>query len=206
MRITFRVLPIALAICVGFIALPKRASASTLMGDVISGSYNYPCSTCTDTGNFFYSTNPFAVTDAVESTLNVGNQTFYSSWSVDFGPNTLILTMQPAPLPDVFYSNNPFNGPVFTVLSGYDFSSVTGVTTNLHCTPCTPVSAFVSGDSLFVNWQGAGGQVGDTVQVNFTVSDNVVASVPEPSTWAMMILGFAGIGFMAYRRKRMALA
>jgi PEP-CTERM motif len=28
-----------------------------------------------------------------------------------------------------------------------------------------------------------------------------VGSVPEPSTWAMMILGFAGIGFMAYRRK-----
>jgi hypothetical protein len=31
-------------------------------------------------------------------------------------------------------------------------------------------------------------------------------AVPEPSTWAMMILGFAGIGFMAYRRKnKMAL-
>jgi hypothetical protein len=27
------------------------------------------------------------------------------------------------------------------------------------------------------------------------------AAVPEPSTWAMMILGFAGVGFMAYRRK-----
>ena len=27
------------------------------------------------------------------------------------------------------------------------------------------------------------------------------AAVPEPSTWAMMILGFCGIGFMAYRRK-----
>lgn len=25
--------------------------------------------------------------------------------------------------------------------------------------------------------------------------------IPEPSTWAMMILGFFGIGFMAYRRK-----
>jgi hypothetical protein len=25
--------------------------------------------------------------------------------------------------------------------------------------------------------------------------------VPEPSTWAMMLLGFAGVGFMAYRRK-----
>ncbi|SHI13781.1 PEP-CTERM protein-sorting domain-containing protein [Bradyrhizobium erythrophlei] len=31
-------------------------------------------------------------------------------------------------------------------------------------------------------------------------SDNVSA-VPEPSTWAMMILGFAGLGFMACRRK-----
>jgi hypothetical protein len=29
----------------------------------------------------------------------------------------------------------------------------------------------------------------------------VVATVPEPSTWAMMMLGFAGIGLMAYRRK-----
>jgi PEP-CTERM motif len=30
---------------------------------------------------------------------------------------------------------------------------------------------------------------------------SAVYSVPEPSTWAMMTLGFAGIGFMAYRRK-----
>jgi hypothetical protein len=28
-----------------------------------------------------------------------------------------------------------------------------------------------------------------------------VGAVPETSTWAMMILGFLGIGFMAYRRK-----
>jgi uncharacterized membrane protein len=26
-------------------------------------------------------------------------------------------------------------------------------------------------------------------------------SVPEPSTWAMLLIGFAGVGFMAYRRK-----
>jgi hypothetical protein len=33
------------------------------------------------------------------------------------------------------------------------------------------------------------------------------AAVPEPSTWIMMIAGFAGLGFMAYRRKaRPALA
>ena len=28
-----------------------------------------------------------------------------------------------------------------------------------------------------------------------------VGGVPEPSTWAMLLLGFAGIGFLAYRRK-----
>jgi hypothetical protein len=31
---------------------------------------------------------------------------------------------------------------------------------------------------------------------------SVVSTVPEPSTWAMMLLGFAGIGFMAYRRNQ----
>ena len=29
----------------------------------------------------------------------------------------------------------------------------------------------------------------------------VTPAVPEPSTWAMMILGFAGVGAMAYRRR-----
>jgi hypothetical protein len=29
----------------------------------------------------------------------------------------------------------------------------------------------------------------------------LAAAVPEPSTWAMIILGFVGLGFMAVRRK-----
>ena len=33
-----------------------------------------------------------------------------------------------------------------------------------------------------------------------TITD-IPAAVPEPSTWAMMLLGFCGLGFMAYRRK-----
>ncbi len=31
----------------------------------------------------------------------------------------------------------------------------------------------------------------------------VVPAVPEPSTWAMMITGFLGLGFMAYRRRKL---
>jgi hypothetical protein len=33
------------------------------------------------------------------------------------------------------------------------------------------------------------------------LDDVAVAAVPEASTWAMMILGFFGVGFAAYRRK-----
>jgi PEP-CTERM motif len=48
-----------------------------------------------------------------------------------------------------------------------------------------------------------------TEEVDFTAlgassylqSTGNVSAVPEPSTWAMMILGFMGIGFLAYRRK-----
>jgi PEP-CTERM motif len=28
-----------------------------------------------------------------------------------------------------------------------------------------------------------------------------LTAVPEPSTWAMMLLGFAGLGFLAYRKR-----
>jgi hypothetical protein len=48
--------------------------------------------------------------------------------------------------------------------------------------------------SGLTNGLGASSLNGD-----FTISS--VSAVPELSTWAMMILGFAGIGFMAYRRK-----
>jgi hypothetical protein len=32
-------------------------------------------------------------------------------------------------------------------------------------------------------------------------ANTITTAVPEPATWAMMILGFFGVGFMAYRRK-----
>jgi len=35
---------------------------------------------------------------------------------------------------------------------------------------------------------------------------NAISAVPEPSTWAMMILGFAAVGFVAYRRSKKQVA
>jgi hypothetical protein len=38
--------------------------------------------------------------------------------------------------------------------------------------------------------------------VTFTVvTSPVTPSVPEPSTWAMMAIGFIGIGFLACRKR-----
>ncbi len=58
-------------------------------------------------------------------------------------------------------------------------------------------SADIQGQS-----NGKGGfNTGDVAADNLIHGNGVNPSVPEPSTWAMMILGFFGVGFMAYRRK-----
>jgi uncharacterized protein (TIGR03118 family) len=58
---------------------------------------------------------------------------------------------------------------------------------------------------------GSGGNNGDPNTLFFTDGINgerdglfgSISAVPEPSTWAMMVLGFAGVGFfMAYRRRK----
>jgi len=51
-----------------------------------------------------------------------------------------------------------------------------------------------------VNNPGVPGGVPETIYVR----NSVVGGIPEPSIWAMMVLGFAGVGYMTYRRKRQA--
>ena len=41
----------------------------------------------------------------------------------------------------------------------------------------------------------------DTAPLYMVYGGGVLTAVPEPSTWAMLLLGFAGLGVMAYRRK-----
>src|ERR1700722_1731808 len=66
-------------------------------------------------------------------------------------------------------------------------------------------------DALFNVWSNGGNSFGFLfsgtlpnvfdVFLNQGAGTGTVSAVPEPSTWAMMLLGFAGVGFMAYRRK-----
>lgn len=64
--------------------------------------------------------------------------------------------------------------------------------------------AFVAGAapySFSLNYlpfgNGPAGAAADFVVDNIAIT----ASVPEPATWAMMIMGFVGMGFVAYRRR-----
>jgi hypothetical protein len=65
---------------------------------------------------------------------------------------------------------------------------------------------FIADLSTPFTFAGGGGGFdvgGDHIGLfNQTITFEVAAAVPEPATWAMMILGFCGLGFMAYRRKQ----
>ena len=40
--------------------------------------------------------------------------------------------------------------------------------------------------------------------VRYLQGGDVVASIPEPATWALMVIGFAGLGFAGYRKTQAA--
>lgn len=67
------------------------------------------------------------------------------------------------------------------------------------------VSAFYGGNGSLIFTTPDTGTVtaenGDPQDLGFQLNGTFVAAVPETSTWAMMVLGFAAVGFMAYRRK-----
>lgn len=75
--------------------------------------------------------------------------------------------------------------------SAYGFTNVTdacGAVAGANC-------------STYAYWDGIHPTTAaDMVIANAFVDE--VTGVPEPSTWAMMLLGFMGLGFMAYRRKQ----
>jgi hypothetical protein len=57
----------------------------------------------------------------------------------------------------------------------------------------------------YIGFVGTAGTVINSVTFEstsnaFEVSNFAVSAVPEASTWAMMMLGFLGLGFLGYRR------
>jgi hypothetical protein len=83
----------------------------------------------------------------------------------------------------ISYSLANLNDPTFVPCStpGYTCGNATGSSS-------VEASGYTTADTESFFFYGA--------------QSTITSAVPEPSTWAMMILGFFGVGFMAYRRKQ----
>jgi hypothetical protein len=102
---------------------------------------------------------------------------------------------------NIFYSGGPY-----TSFSGWSFNldSTSGPISQVNIWYGDPQGGNgFSGTNywLIFNPPNAGGYYNDP-QAGPLTTFGVTAAVPEPSTWAMMILGFFGIGFMTYRQRK----
>jgi hypothetical protein len=83
-------------------------------------------------------------------------------------------------------------------------TDINNATTLLSITVDNPVSSSVKDQFNALNNGSA--FAGFPTHGFWTASfPTITTPVPEASTWAMMILGFSGIGFMAYRRRNTAI-
>jgi hypothetical protein len=85
-------------------------------------------------------------------------------------------------------------------LGGSSYATSTITTPSQGFTPwqtiTVPLTADSSSDTLSFLATGSG------APPFALLADVSLTAVPEPSTWALVVLGFAGLGFAAYRRKR----
>ncbi len=85
-------------------------------------------------------------------------------------------------------------------------------TNGLYTTPLPPLGSMSfsgAGNVTQVSFDAASGTYSVTEEYSITVTgegvgnanSTIVVSVPESSTWAMLIIGFFGVGLTAYRRR-----
>jgi hypothetical protein len=115
--------------------------------------------------------------------------------SYTLGTNFFFYNVPTSPPPCPLCTNSPsFWNASYSIISYNDGFGRLQLGTQLY-TGLESDPTFVVGVYSGLNWDTG---LTDTLTIS---ADTSVSAVPEPSTWAMMILGFAGIGFMAYRRK-----
>jgi hypothetical protein len=132
----------------------------------------------------------FANGDTNESlVVNLNNPTLLNSFSILYGADRA---------PAFFEILTSNDGSNFTPLG-----SVIPTFTNANQLFTATVNGVVDAQYIEYNFGfGAANGAPNGGQGNGAGIVQLAASIPEPSTWAMMIIGFAGMGFMAYRKRR----
>jgi hypothetical protein len=158
-----------------------------------------------------FSSANFSVSAVVTATADNGN---YDITSIDpgstvtdhggtFGSLSLVTTGGTPPgigtfnVPGGYFSYNDVifvASPLHFDVYGLLFQASNGQYYNLFTqnSPNDTISFTIDGGIQSYNNEVGAGSI---------TTPSVTTAVPEPSTWAMMILGFCGLGFMAYRRK-----
>jgi PEP-CTERM motif len=121
------------------------------------------------------------------------------------GPTPFNMLSPPAPYDASIISNSftVFNGQIINAnfleelrVPGYSYASFPGNRLELTTTANALNNIYNQFDYFRTDING--------VTPNTSIGSLSVSfspAIPEPSTWAMLLLGFAGISFMAYRRK-----
>jgi hypothetical protein len=124
----------------------------------------------------------YSVTDVKTSTYLA-----YGQWSsTDTNPSAVIVRNIVVPLGD-------------QILLRVDFEADAYVMSNNDPSYLTAFANYSDGLNVYLDAVTPGA---NTIGLSGHDYATPTSAVPEPSTWFMMILGFAGIGFMAHRRKR----
>lgn len=134
-----------------------------------------------------------------------------------FNPNFSFSYVTPLQSDFTALTSSSKNNPYGTFQQGLDYSGTSGLKTldfSLSVAPTFDLGTLGTGSFLESTappngWTPAyfsadifstNGKTGDVAADHITLV-NPVNPVPEPSTWVMMILGFAGLGVFAYRRQ-----
>jgi hypothetical protein len=163
-------------------------SAAALIGTIVGGEV-YP--NPSPTSNAAIPTNTTPPINTIGNFLAAGPSSG-SPATLTFGTPTTFFSF-------LFGSPDLFNS--ITVVSSAGTQTFSA--TQLGVTPPNGNQQFAE----YVNFIGTAGTVIDSISFDSATQDAIevsnfsVSAVPEASTWAMMILGFLGIGFIGYRRK-----
>jgi hypothetical protein len=184
------------ALCV----LATQASASIVIYDATLGNFENPPTGSLGTGFAEVTIDTAANTMEVFVTfsgLTSGNTASHIHCCIAPGGNTGVATTTPT-----------FTGFPSGVTSGtYDHTfDLTSASSYNPAFVTANGGTVASAEATLLAGLDAGNAYLNIHTTNFGGGEirGFLHAVPEPSTWAMLLIGFAGVGFMAYRRKAKA--
>ena len=161
------------------------AAAAALVAAVPASAAQYIFSFTTSTPLFGPTASGSGTFTTSDTAITVAGQTAYQILSIAGQVNGLAIVA-----PTGNYGNYFTTGPSFLDGTGSSFTVAGGGRVdffNQSSNGLYRVNTFSPGSSNFVS-----------------ASSSAVAAVPEPATWAMMLLGFAAVGFALRRRRSSA--